>query len=62
VRNEYSFLRTGEIQPLVVEGSDRVIAYLRYDENGTALALFNGSDETATVSVDVGYYSKKMPH
>jgi len=59
VRNEYSFLRTGEMQPLVVEGSDRVIAYLRYDENGTALALFNGSDETATVSVDVGYYLKE---
>lgn len=59
VRNEYSFLRTGEIQPLLVEGSDRVIAYLRYDENGTALALFNGSDETATVSVDVGYYLKE---
>jgi len=58
VRNEYSFLRTGEIQPLLVEGSDRVIAYLRYDENATALALFNGSDETATVSVDVGYYLK----
>ncbi|WP_018963837.1 glucodextranase DOMON-like domain-containing protein [Coprothermobacter platensis] len=58
IRNQYSFLRTGEIEPLQVQGSDRVVAYLRYDANGTALALFNGSDAPATVTVNPGYYVK----
>lgn len=58
IRNAYTFLRTGEIQPLSVEGSDRVIAYLRYDNNGSALAVFNGTDQTQQVTVDLGYYAR----
>lgn len=52
LRASAKVLRTGEMLPLQTKG--RTLAWLRFDSDTTYVALVNGSDQPATVVLDVG--------
>ena len=52
VRNAYSTLRTGDINPIST-GNDAVIAYERFDKNNEVLVLMNNSSKAQKVTIDL---------
>ena len=53
LRRESSALRTGDHEPVRVEGSDRVYALVRRAADDVALGVFNFGDKPANVTLDL---------
>ena len=59
LRREYSALKTGANYYEVLNDSKQLMAFGRFDENGTVLAVTNQTDNTYTETIDVKKYNVK---
>lgn len=59
LRREYSALKTGANYYEVLSDADKLMAFGRFDENGTVLAVTNQTDNTYTKTIDVKKYNVK---
>lgn len=55
IRNSYEVLRTGQMEYLMVDDENRVLAYRRYDETSEILVLFNVGSEESAVAIPARY-------
>lgn len=53
LRKEYSALRTGANYYEVIDNNKKLMAFGRFDENGTVLGITNQTDETYIQTIDV---------
>ncbi len=59
LRKEYSALKTGANYYEVLDDSKQLMAFGRFDESGTVLAVTNQTDNTYTETIDVKKYNVK---
>jgi glycosidase len=53
IRKKYPVLSHGEIEYLIINNKNKVLAYSRYNKKDEIIAVFNASDETQKVKIPV---------